>query len=93
MQKDITVCSPNMDIVTLPEGSTALDFAFFLNTTLAAKTSEVKVNGVIKTMNTKLKDMDIVEIIVKNQITIKTSWLNYVQSSKAIKEINRIASN
>lgn len=42
---------------------------------------------------TKLKDMDIVEILMEEQETVKEDWLNHVQTSKAINEINKKLSN
>lgn len=62
LQKDITVFTPKMDAVPMPEGSTALDFAFSLDPDLAKNMSSVKVNGQQKPLSTVLKDMDIVEI-------------------------------
>jgi GTP diphosphokinase / guanosine-3',5'-bis(diphosphate) 3'-diphosphatase len=92
-KKEITIFTPKMDIFLLPEGSTALDFAFILNPSLAKRMSFAKVNGKYKPINTVLKDMDIVEVITANKEMINPNWLNYAYTSKAIKAINEALFN
>jgi guanosine-3',5'-bis(diphosphate) 3'-pyrophosphohydrolase len=70
----------------LPEGSTAIDFAFILNPSLAKRMSFAKVNGKYKPINTVLKDMDIVEVITANKEMFNSNWLNYAYTFKAINE-------
>ncbi|MBA2876583.1 HD domain-containing protein [Thermaerobacillus caldiproteolyticus] len=85
-QREIAVFTPKMDIFLLSEGSTALDFAFILNPSLAKRMSLAKVNGKYKPINTALKDMDIVEVITANREMLNSNWLNYAYTSKAINE-------
>ncbi|RBP00801.1 HD domain-containing protein [Rossellomorea aquimaris] len=93
LQNDITVYTPKMDVVSLPEGSTALDFAFFLDSALATRMYSAKVNGEQKHIYTKLKDIDLVEILMEEHETVDEDWLNHVQTSRAIKEINKKLNN
>ncbi|MFD1737194.1 HD domain-containing protein [Bacillus salitolerans] len=88
LQKEITVLTPKMDVILLPEGSTVIDFAFHLNTTLAKKMSYARVNGETKDLNFVLSNMDIVEVITSNNITVNSNWLNHALTSKAQQEIN-----
>lgn len=90
LQNDITVFTPKMDTVALPEGSTALDFAFSLNPEIAKNMSSVKVNGQQKPLNAILNDMDIVEIKVENEPMVQEDWLNHAHTSKAQKEIGAL---
>ncbi|MEH7884278.1 HD domain-containing protein [Bacillus sp. JJ1609] len=87
LQKEIIVFTPKMDVVALPEGSTALDFAFHLNPQLAKKMSSVKVNGKQKPLSIILKDKDIVGIDIENRLMVKKEWLNHAHTSKTRKEI------
>jgi len=92
MQRNITVFTPKMDAVFLPEGASALDFAFNLNPQLAKKMSSVRINGEPKSLCTLVKDMDIVEIMHEIQDMVNEGWLNHSHTSKAQKEILDILS-
>ncbi|WP_212976109.1 HD domain-containing protein [Bacillus sp. J14TS2] len=87
-QKEITVYTPKMDVISLPEGSTIIDFAFSLNPQLAKRMSSARVNGAWMPINTAVKDMDIVEILTTNEEMVSSDWLNHAQTSKAFKEIS-----
>lgn len=92
-QKEITVFTPKMDVILLPEGSTVIDFAFHLNTKLANKMTYVRVNGKTKDINFVLNNLDIVEIFTSDKITVNSNWLNHALTSKAQKEINNFFLN
>ncbi|MBK3496313.1 bifunctional (p)ppGpp synthetase/guanosine-3',5'-bis(diphosphate) 3'-pyrophosphohydrolase [Viridibacillus sp. YIM B01967] len=89
-QSDITVCTPKMEVILLPKGSTIIDFAFSLNPKLATSMSYARVNGEIMPINTVINDMDIVEILTTNKKMVRSDWLIHAQTSKAIKEINEV---
>jgi GTP diphosphokinase / guanosine-3',5'-bis(diphosphate) 3'-diphosphatase len=89
-QKEITIYTPKMDVISLPEGSTAIDFAFALKPEIAKKMSHVKVNGNQEPFHIELKDLDIVEIISGDELTVNTIWLNNAITARAIKEINEL---
>jgi GTP diphosphokinase / guanosine-3',5'-bis(diphosphate) 3'-diphosphatase len=89
-QKEITVYTPKMDVLTLPEGSTAVDFGFALKPEIAKNMSHVKVNGNQESIHIELKDLDIVEMISGDELTVNTIWLNYAITAKALKEINEL---
>ncbi|TQR19103.1 HD domain-containing protein [Psychrobacillus vulpis] len=87
LQKEITVFTPKMDVIKLPENSNIIDFAYALNSSLASKMAFAKVNGEVQSPQTALHDMDIVEIHTSNKIMANPKWLHHVQTSRAIKEI------
>jgi GTP pyrophosphokinase len=89
-QKEMTIYTPKMDVISLPEGSTAIDFAFSLKPEIAKKMSHVKVNGNQEPVHIELKDLDIVEIISGDELTVNTIWLNNAITARAIKEINEL---
>ena len=86
----MTVFTPKMDVIALPEGSTIIDFAFSLNPQIARKMSNAKVNGEWKPIHTVVHDMDIVEICTTSKEMVSFDWLNYAQTSKAYKAISEL---
>ncbi|QOV11769.1 HD domain-containing protein [Viridibacillus arvi] len=88
LQRVITVYTPKMDVVSLPRGSTIIDFAFTLNPQLAKCMSAALVNGKLKPIHHVLNDMEIVEILSINKEMVRVDWLVHAQTSKAIKAIN-----
>ncbi|MCM3357356.1 HD domain-containing protein [Psychrobacillus sp. MER TA 171] len=91
--KEIEIYTPKMDIIKLPINSNIIDFAYALNPNLANKLAFAKVNGKISSLQTILKDKDIVELHVKNKITANAKWLHFVKTSKAVKEITDIVND
>lgn len=90
LQRDITVLTPKLDVFLLPKGSTVIDFAFTLDPELARRMEKVKINGRIMPINTILTDMDIVDLYISDFEMVNSDWLNFVQTSKAHKEINEL---
>ena len=86
-QENVFCFTPKGDVISLPKGSTALDFAFNIHTQLGLKTRGAKVNGKIVPLNHKLKSGDQVEIIKSNKSKPNASWLDYVITSIAKKSI------
>jgi len=93
LQKGITVFTPKMDTITLPIGSTVMDFGFALNPLLAKRMKQVIINGNIKPFETKLNNMDVIEMIVSDKETIQSDWLNFATTSTSVNEINRLLKN
>ena len=71
--------SPKGDIIELPVGATALDFAFMVHTQVGCKCVGAKVNNRMVTIDHKLKSGDKVEIITsKNSKGPSIDWLDIV---------------
>ena len=71
--------SPKGDIIELPVGATALDFAFMVHTQVGCKCVGAKVNGRMVTIDHKLRSGDKVEIITsKNSKGPSIDWLDIV---------------
>ncbi|WP_427169399.1 bifunctional (p)ppGpp synthetase/guanosine-3',5'-bis(diphosphate) 3'-pyrophosphohydrolase [Fusobacterium nucleatum] len=71
--------SPKGDIIELPVGATALDFAFMVHTQVGCRCVGAKVNGRMVTIDHKLKSGDKVEIITsKNSKGPSIDWLDIV---------------
>jgi GTP diphosphokinase / guanosine-3',5'-bis(diphosphate) 3'-diphosphatase len=83
----IFLFTPKNKVIILPENSTALDFAFAIHTDIGKKAKQAKINDQLCSIETKLKNLDKVEIILDKKILIKQNWLNIVESEKAKSKI------
>ncbi len=89
LQEDVYVYTPRGDLVHLPAGSTALDFAFAIHTDVGLHTTGTKVNGKITPLGTPLKSGDEVEVTTSASQTPSHNWLKMVRTSKARSKIKR----
>jgi GTP pyrophosphokinase len=85
--EDIYVVTPRGDMVNLPKGSTALDFAFFIHTDVGYHCKAVKVNNRIVPMGYKLNMGDQVEVVTDRNQKPNESWLKIVVTGKARSKI------
>lgn len=82
-EDEIFVFTPKNDVIVLPEGATALDFAYGVHTDIGHKAYKAKVNGSITTIDKVLKSGDIVEIITQKSVKPTDKWLRFVKTNKA----------
>lgn len=82
-QEEVFAFTPKGDLVTLPNGATALDFAFDIHTEVGYHCLGAKVNQKLVPLNHKLRNGDQVEILTSNKQKPNEGWLEYVVSSKA----------
>ena len=79
----IFVYTPKGDIIDLPQGALPLDFAYRLHSEVGKKAVGVIINGKMASLNTKLKQGDVVEILTnKNQIP-RAGWLDKIVTPHA----------
>lgn len=86
-QREIFVFTPKGDIVSLPEDSTPVDFAFAVHTDIGMHCSQAKVNNNIVPLDHKLSPGDIVEIITAKNASPSRSWLGFVKSNNTTVKI------
>jgi guanosine-3',5'-bis(diphosphate) 3'-pyrophosphohydrolase len=80
---EIMVFTPKGEIITLPSGSTALDFAFFIHSQIGLKAIGAKVNHKLVGLNHKLQGGDQIEIITSEKQQPDMQWLKFVSTAKA----------
>lgn len=80
---EIFVFTPRGDIKTLPQGSTALDFAFMLHTELGIHCMGAKVNHKLEPLSYVLQGGDQIEIITSHAQHPQEEWLKYAVTAKA----------
>lgn len=80
--------TPKGDIVELPAGAKALDFAYYVHTDIGNACAGAKINGRIVKLDTVINDGDIVEILVdRTRRHPSKDWLTLVGTKKARWEI------
>ena len=87
---EVFVFTPRGDVKSLPNGSTPVDFAYSIHTHIGHQCSGAKVNGRLVTLDYKLKNGDIVEILTQKASTGPSSdWLHFVHTAKAKNRIRQ----
>ncbi|MDC1216707.1 RelA/SpoT family protein [Flavobacteriaceae bacterium] len=81
--KEIFVFTPNGDLKSLPQGATALDFAFSIHSEIGKKTRGVRVNERLVPLSKELKSGDQIEVITSKSKKISKNWLDFVITSRA----------
>lgn len=83
----IFVLTPKGDAIDLPEGATALDFAYHVHSKIGSAASGARVNGKMVPLNHELSNADVVEIITQKNKKPSAAWLEFVKTSIARKHI------
>jgi len=84
----IFVFTPNGDVIDLPEGATAIDFAYAIHTEIGDKCTSVMVNDVARNLDITLRSGDIVEIVTdKNRRGPNSDWLKFAKTRHARNKI------
>ena len=87
---EIFIFTPKGDLMKLPFGATALDFAFEIHSDLGSKCIGAKVNHKLVPLSHKLQNGDQVEVISSDKQKPKEDWLNFVITSKAKSKIKSV---
>lgn len=80
---DVYVFTPQGRIMTLPRGSTAVDFAYAIHSDIGNCCVAAKINGENAPLRSELKNGDRVEIITAPYAKPNPSWLSYVTTGRA----------
>jgi GTP pyrophosphokinase len=86
---DVYVFTPNGDVVSLSRGATPVDFAYRIHTEIGNHCAGAKVNGRMVTLDTLLKNGDIVEILTQKNSHPTLDWLNFVVTPGARNRIRQ----
>jgi guanosine-3',5'-bis(diphosphate) 3'-pyrophosphohydrolase len=80
---EVYVFTPKGQIMALPRGATAVDFAYTVHTDIGNRCVAVKINQELMPLRTELKNGDRVEIITAAHAKPNPLWLNFVVTAKA----------
>jgi guanosine-3',5'-bis(diphosphate) 3'-pyrophosphohydrolase len=93
LEERIYVFTPQGDIIDLPVGSTPIDFAYHVHTSVGDRCRGAKVNGKLGSLDYRLKTGEKVEIITAKQGGPSRDWLNpdlkLVHSQRALQKIGQ----
>ncbi len=83
----VFVFTPKGDVVDLPIDSSPVDFAYAIHSEIGDHVSAAKVNGKLVTLDTPLKNGDILEIITKPSAKPSKKWLDFSKTIAAKQHI------
>lgn len=83
----VFVFTPKADVIDLPLGATPIDFAYNIHSEIANRMSGAKVNGKMVSLDTVLRNGDIVEIITKPAGKPTRKWHDMAKTTLAKKMI------
>ncbi|MCX7796231.1 MAG: bifunctional (p)ppGpp synthetase/guanosine-3',5'-bis(diphosphate) 3'-pyrophosphohydrolase [bacterium] len=88
-EDEVFVFTPKGDVVSLPKGSTPIDFAYRIHTEIGNRCVGAKVNGRIVPLDYKLNSGEIVEILTSKSATPSLDWLSFVATTSARNRIRQ----
>ncbi len=83
----IFVFTPKGDVINLPEGATAVDFAYQIHSDIGGQCAGARANGKIISLDQPLQNGDMVEILVQKNKKPSEGWLGFVKTSYAYDRI------
>ena len=99
LKNRIFIFTPKGDVIDLPEGATAVDFAYAVHTDIGNHCVGAKTNGKIISLSQALRNGDVVEIIVDKNKKPSRDWLAFIKTGLArsrikseLKKENRLGS-
>lgn len=84
----VFVFTPKGDIVDLPKGSSVIDLAYAIHTSIGDHALSGVINGKNSSLNTILNTNDVVEIKTNRKGHPSGKWLEYAKTNLAKKHIN-----
>lgn len=80
---DINVFTPKGDMISIPQGSTVIDFAYEIHSDLGNKCIGAKINQKLVPVSHVLENGDQIEILTSKNQTPKPEWLKFTTTAKA----------
>ncbi len=87
LNEQIFVFTPKGDVVDLPKGSCAIDFAYAIHSDIGDHISGAIINGKMSGIDTPLSSGDIVDIQTSKNSKPKRKWLEFVKTTLAKRSI------
>jgi GTP pyrophosphokinase len=81
LRDSIYVFTPKGDVVELPRGSTAIDFAYHIHTEIGHHLLAAKADGSIVPLNRELRNTQVIEIVTSTSSRPHLNWLRYARTS------------
>ena len=88
-QDNVFCFSPKGAVIKLPRDATPIDFAYAVHTNIGDAAINCFINGQESTLQTKLKNGDIIKIITSKKATPSLHWLSSCKTGKARSSIRK----
>lgn len=85
----IFVFTPKGEVVELPENATPIDFAYAIHSDIGDHAFGAHINGKMVSLDSKLGNGDIVEIITNKNSEPRSKWMDYVKTTGAKHHIKK----
>jgi len=92
-QDNVFCFTPKGEVIKLPRGATAIDFAYAVHTKIGDTLKLCEINGRGSPIRSILKNGDMVHIIGSKNISPSLQWLSYAKTGKARAAIKRYWQN
>lgn len=83
----VYVFTPMSQIMALPRGATAVDFAYAIHSNIGNQTVGVRINNEQASLRTELSNGDVVEILTDPAASPNPAWLGFVRTGRARSKI------
>lgn len=83
----IFVFTPKGDVLDLPKDCTVIDFAYGIHSDIGDHISGGKINGKFVSIDTKLSNGDVVEVVTKPSSKPTRKWLSFAKTTLAKRNI------
>ena len=80
---EVYTFTPAGDLKVFPRGATPVDFAYSVHTRVGETAIGAKTNGRITTLDTPLRNGDVVEILTRSDSRPSPGWLDFVRTARA----------
>ena len=87
--KNLIVYTPKGDVIEMPEGSTILDFAYYIHSNVGNTAVSAKVNEKVVSLFYKLEIGDIVQVITNDIAQPSLSYIQKVKTNRAKESLRK----
>ncbi len=87
LRDSIYIFTPKGDVIELPKGATAIDFAYHIHTEVGNRCRAAKADGHIVPLKRPLRNTQVVDIIVSQNAKPHLNWLRFAQTHRARSKI------
>jgi GTP pyrophosphokinase len=87
LKDSIYVFTPKGDVIELPTGSTAIDFAYHIHTEVGNHCVGAKADGAIIPLSQELRNTQVIEVMTASSARPHLSWLRQVRTARARQKV------
>jgi guanosine-3',5'-bis(diphosphate) 3'-pyrophosphohydrolase len=87
--EEVYCFTPRGEVITLPRGATAIDFAYAIHTEIGHHCTAARSNNRIVPLRHKVKNGEVIEIVTSKDASPSRDWLSYVTTARARSRIKQ----